>query len=1402
MDSDIGTAQEIIKLFADQSGTGLSFMKDVIERHIPAIQPSLGRTEELWTTEVKPLLQFLTHHRVVDSAVLEQEMATLFNYLYGIGGARMQLLFEYVTRMVQSLPANGSSLSRIAVVELSLAVLAKILDCNTTAMVNQNISVWATCFEEVTKSPYEPEEEFARLQALKYLDYVRLRINVGAGISGPEHRAASGPPVVREQFLLRRDLPGNLSANGPRHNNDNAEISKIQILPTYDEIMSQRAEYLPTTDPSQWHFKGIAGRVDREFRLLREDTVGQLRDTVKDTLDTIRAQQPGVVPRSKNSARTYGYDYPVPQNLAMERDFGLSLLIRCNQLTALRSMTADNRRNWWTQSKRLQPGSLVCLLDATGLVQFFVVSEDTMRTADDKPPRRKKRDDDGERPDIKKLPTLAENPDFLFVRLNLAEPTEHNVEQALRWYQNMGPPSRKYLVEFPGVLLASFKDTLAALQEMYKKPDLPFAELIAPATIAASPPELEPPRYAKIPGFQFDLSCITDDNTPLKISPHSPPNAEAIASKSTLDPTQSIAVTNTLSRGFSLIQGPPGTGKSYTGEKIIKILLANKEETDIGPILCVCYTNHALDQLLEHLLDDPAKIKVIRIGSRSKSERLQDLNIRTVAKAYARTRTEKAELYRAERGTDEAIQDLEFEFHQLSISNTWGSVKALLESQNQEHHDELFGAMEGGFKIVNHSPQKSLGRWLSGGRRVNPPVPPRPIVALEHARLKAMTCDERRSLYSYWLERIRDPIIEKIWPLYQDYILAKERRDRVRGDLDLRCMEEADIIGVTTTGLARNLSVLRKLKSKVMLCEEAGEVLEAHILTALLPSVEHVIMIGDHLQLRPQIQNYDLQSTNPRGAQYSLDTSLFERLVQPPGIGRSGIPFSILETQRRMHPSVSDLIRSTLYPSLKDGGKVTSYPEISGMKKRLFWLHHENLEAGAASLDPHNTSHTNDFEVEMATALVSHLVRQGEYSKSDIAVITPYLGQLQRLRHRMASMFEICLNERDLEEVQTLEPDTYIEAPQTRPAKATLLESIRLATVDNFQGEEAKVIVISLVRSNPQRNVGFLRTSNRINVLLSRAKHGMYILGNTTTYQSVPMWASVIGRLQAAGNVGTHLDLQCARHPNTPIAVSEPDHFLQLSPESGCSLPCEKRLLCGHACPGRCHSDMLHNAVKCQMDCPRPKKGCDHACPLRCGDRCHEKCQKKLENIDLVLQCGHRVSSARCWEVQDPNSLVCKALVTRKVPGCGHKVTEKCHVDVSSPIYICPSVCGHLQACGHSCSRKCQVCNKRVNGRITMAGHGPCPVVCGRDYSTCRHSCKEACHGVVPCKPCSSPCEVRCSHSKCSRLCSEPCPPCAEQSCASCCVHAQCTMPCAAPCNWVPCSKRCQKLLACGHQCK
>ena len=618
--------------------------------------------------------------------------------------------------------------------------------------------------------------------------------------------------------------------------------------------------------------------------------------------------------------------------------------------------------------------------------------------------------------------------------------------------------------------------------------------------------------------------------------------------------------------------------------------------------------------------------------------------------------------------------------------------------------------------------------------------------------------------------------------------------------------------------------------------------LEAHTLTSLLPQIEHAILIGDHQQLRPQIQTYELQHVNPTGEKYSLDVSLFERLVEPQGDRGFRLPVTMLKIQRRMHPWIAQLIRDTLYPTLQDHPSVQKYPEVCGLGKRLYWLDHGEVEAAENATGILSTSHSNDFEVEMTAALVSHLIRQGNYRGQDIAVLTPYLGQLLKLQQRLSTSHELIIGDRDTEDLKKEGLDdgsggsSGVLLGSSSTQKTTLAMALRIATVDNFQvcgapltsltvsmcsiglqGEEAKVVVISLVRSNAGNKCGFLKTSNRINVLLryvhgshpvfayganedkSRAQHGMYIIGNAETSRHVPMWAKVLSIFEARNNIGPSLPLRCPRHPSSTIEVSTPDDFLRLAPEGGCSKRCDRRLHCGHACLNKCHSDHLHYAVICLEPCQRSMNGCDHSCPRLCGQECEQRCHVKIPNVSLL--CGHVQKSLNCWQAQDLAQVRCKKLVSRTVPGCQHTVSVHCHVDVELDSFKCEAECGELLPCGHACLRRCGVCNTRRDGQIVQRSHDACRSPCNRLYNTCSHRCRLPCHGEEPCRLCKDPCDVRCVHSVCSRKCHEPCAPCAQACSWSCPHRGRCQMPCAVPCDILPCSERCPEQLACGHAC-
>jgi superfamily I DNA and/or RNA helicase len=105
-------------------------------------------------------------------------------------------------------------------------------------------------------------------------------------------------------------------------------------------------------------------------------------------------------------------------------------------------------------------------------------------------------------------------------------------------------------------------------------------------------------------------------------------------------------------------------------------------------------------------------------------------------------------------------------------------------------------------------------------------------------------------------------------------------------EITRRALIQADIIGITIIALARYIETLRRLGTKIVICEEAAEVIEAHDISALIPGIKHFIQIRDHRQLRPQIQNYSLSLKSSTGKIWQLDRSQFERRA----VGELGLP--------------------------------------------------------------------------------------------------------------------------------------------------------------------------------------------------------------------------------------------------------------------------------------------------------------------------------------------------------------------------------------------------------------------------------------------------------------------------------------------------------------------------------
>ncbi|KAM0233116.1 hypothetical protein ACHAP5_010505 [Fusarium lateritium] len=607
-----------------------------------------------------------------------------------------------------------------------------------------------------------------------------------------------------------------------------------------------------------------------------------------------------------------------------------------------------------------------------------------------------------------------------------------------------------------------------------------------------------------------------------------------------LDSGQCKGLVAALTREYALIQGPPGTGKSYLGVQLVRVLLAVRKQAKLGPIVVCCHTNHALDQFLKHL-DDAGVNGIIRIGNRSATPELESKNLRRFKSQASRTSLERRDL--------EDLNLKEWNSNKQKQETTEDLLKAC-KSPKDPHlldyiaktkpdiHRQLI--TKGKFSAT---PASGLSTWL-GTKRPSAVTSELPdLEQLGHcaeADIHGLSSADRWALVDHWMKASYQQRVDIAFESVVEWELHRKDVGKIFDTVEQRILSKAYVIGITTSTAARKIDLLKTVSPKVMICEEAAEVLEPDFISTLVPGLEHLIQIGDHKQLRPHISNHKLGFESDTKKKWQFDRSQFERRATgEPGL--SPVPFAQLNVQRRMRPEISKLVKR-LYPGLQDHSLTMDHPDVAGMRHNLFWLDHDYPE-DARSGGRHAMSHHNTWEIKMATALVSHLVRQGEYKAGDIALLTPYMGQLACLSAALSEEYGIFIDSKDKHDEVSLNGQNEGQMVKRLIKKKTLLDGVRLATIDNFQGEEAKVVVVSLVRNNPQNKIGFLKTENRVNVLLSRARDGLYLIGNTKTYRQVPMWADVYDQLSDAALVGTKLELCCPRHPETIALCSEPGHF-------------------------------------------------------------------------------------------------------------------------------------------------------------------------------------------------------------------------------------------------------------------
>ena len=338
----------------------------------------------------------------------------------------------------------------------------------------------------------------------------------------------------------------------------------------------------------------------------------------------------------------------------------------------------------------------------------------------------------------------------------------------------------------------------------------------------------------------------------------------------------------------------------------------------------------------------------------------------------------------------------------------------------------------------------------------------------------------------------------------------KSRAAEIELRINAELFGEARVIACTLVGSAHHL--LEGMKFGTLFIDEAAQALEAACWIPM-KRASRVILAGDHCQLPPTVKSI-------AALRAGLGKTLMERIAEnKPEV------VTLLKIQYRMNDEIMRFSSDWFY-----GGKVESAPQIKyrsvlDYDHPITWIDTSNeenqitIEGEGAPEDSASTSSSvsatnqnsdlnfkeqfvgesfgriNKAEAELTLLTLAEyftkIGKQRVLSESiDVGIISPYRAQVQYLK-KLIKKYEFFKPYRRL---------------------------ISVNTVDGFQGQERDVILISLVRSNDEGQIGFLKDLRRMNVAMTRARMKLIILGNKDTMTKHPFYKKLWEYVEAINN--------------------------------------------------------------------------------------------------------------------------------------------------------------------------------------------------------------------------------------------------------------------------------------------
>ncbi|KXG49704.1 uncharacterized protein PGRI_056720 [Penicillium griseofulvum] len=828
--------------------------------------------------------------------------------------------------------------------------------------------------------------------------------------------------------------------------------------------------------------------LETHYALIREDSVTPLRNAV----GQVRAD-----PFMNDTADISIYEKVFITGVTLARA-GFALHIQFSTRRAGKNIA-------WSYSNRLNPGTLIALSPKENAFSskcvVAVVACRLLEGVEKDPPE---------------------------VDIFLASPNDIDFDPQQEWI----------MVEARAGYFEANRHTLTALQKLSKE-SFPLNEHICSLARDIDAPEYinAAPRMDFAPLSESSAFDITEKYDILEQWPSHPMGK--------LDASQWTALNRMLTKRLAIIQGPPGTGKSFTSIAALKMMLANKGPND-PPIIIAAQTNHALDQLIKHI--SVFEKNFVRLGGRTNDPDIRKRTPYEIRQNYGLLTIEGGLMDPMKKKQNKIATEIEKLLEPFSRSNSDQPIPASLFLEYGILSKEQFQSLE---EVALNWQQPNLPAdadplraWLTGCMQ---PFDSKYIggfgfanddIDLEYEQLKEIEVERggyeddwstfrtrffhlspglcgsgtaeisratierwlkekhlynihpncRGSVYGYMRRELIKILGEQLHAIAQVYKDCSANFQTGRFERDYCILQKANIIGMTTTGLSKYRGLVSSLNPRVILIEEAAQVLEAPVAVACLPSLQHLILVGDHLQLRGQCADHEL-----RGRPFYLDVSMFERLMV------NEMPYAMLQKQRRMVPEIRKLVAPVYGNLLHDHPSVYHHPFVPGMgDKRSFFFDHPSHESSDSL-----SSKVNDFEASMVVNFLAYLV-MNKVPASSITVLTFYNGQRKLIMRKKGQNPNVA--------------QTYVN----------------ILTVDSYQGEENDIVILSLVRSNHHRGIGFLQQDNRICVALSRAKYGLYIFGNAQCVSKYSdFWHSVTNLMTEDPQdprLGSALPLFCERH--------------------------------------------------------------------------------------------------------------------------------------------------------------------------------------------------------------------------------------------------------------------------------